>query len=130
MSAPVTPAAGASPPQNWFSEWQARTPVVSRFAILIVLPLTAICLLWTALNDALVLTPSALTGGQVWRLVTSLLDQGGFFALLFVILMLAMQGPTVERAAGSLRFLFQIVIFGIVTNLLYASVSVSFGGAR
>lgn len=77
------------------------------------------------MNAALALTPAAFTKGHLWRLVTSLIDQGQFFALLFVILMLALQGPSTERGMGSLRFLMSIVIFGIVVNICYATVAVS-----
>ena len=56
---------------NWLSEWVTRTPVVTRYAVYTVLPIS-IAGFWPEVSSALILTPQAVFGGQVWRLLTML----------------------------------------------------------
>jgi len=116
---------GAGPsgaePSNWLSEWRERTPLLTRCALFVVLPVSALSLL---------LGGAALTGNvplltvrglQLWRPFTALLDLGPFFTLLFVVLMLATQAPAQEIRAGSLAFAAHALSTGLLVNVLYAA---------
>ena len=119
-SAPPAPTAGS----NWLSEWQARTPVVSRFALYITLPVTVLGLLVPTLGIWMSLTPEALTRGQLWRFITAVPYQGGLLALIFVVLMLVTQAPHLESELGSLRFLTRASSWGLLINVVWAGLTV------
>jgi len=112
------------PPSNWFTEWQGRTPLITRAAIFTVLPVSLVCLFWEAGNAALIMTPAGIFRGQVWRLVTSLINQGGFLNLAFTLLVLAMTGPATERQLGSMRFLLFLLAYGVLINLVFGIITV------
>ena len=96
---------------------------MTRSAILVVLPVSAVCGL-SGLSAWTRLVPVAATRGlQLWRLATALLDQGQFFTLLFVLLLLATQMPAHEIRQGSLAFLAHLASTGLLVNCLYAALA-------
>jgi membrane associated rhomboid family serine protease len=92
-----------------------------------VLPVSLVCLFWEAGNAALIMTPAGVFRGQVWRLMTSLINQGGFLNLAFTLLVLAMTGPATERQLGSMRFLLFLVAYGVLINLVFGIITVRAG---
>ncbi len=124
--------AGPAQPSNWLQEWRERTPLVTRSAMLLVLPFSLLSLL-LGLSVFTANVP-ALTAGrfQLWRLLTALVDQGQFFTLLFVTLTLATQMPAQEIRAGSLAFLAHLLTTGLLVGALYAVIGLLLGlaGAR
>ena len=118
----------AAPPAqtNWLTEWQHRTPVVSRWITYIILPVTIFG--WIAGSEWMAVDVNTFLSGHVWRLLTSLPYQGGALVLLFVMLMMMMQGPAQEAKLGSLRFLVQLLTFGLLINTTYAFILVSVCG--
>jgi membrane associated rhomboid family serine protease len=89
-----------------------------------VLPVSLVCLFWEAGNAALIMTPAGVFRGQAWRLVTSLINQGGFLNLAFTLLVLAMTGPVTERQLGSMRFLLFLLAYGVLINLVFGIITV------
>ena len=124
MPAPPAPAAVA-PQSDWLQEWQARTPLATRWALYTVIPISIVGMIITSVGSALSLTPAALTGGQVWRLFTSLAYQGGVLAFIFVVAALAMKAPKLETDLGTLRFVARHGSWGLLINIAWAGISVS-----
>ena len=117
------PSPSPSQPSNWLSEWRSRTPLVVRFSIMVVLPITVISLLFS-LSSFTGLVPFRATARfEIWRLITSLLDQGGIFTLLFVLLMLGTQMPAQEIRAGSVSFLAKLLFTGLLINVAFTAIS-------
>lgn len=124
------PGAPGGPPQNWLQEWQGRTPFVTRWAIYITLPLSLLCLLWEAAYNALSNSPRTFLAFELWRPITALPNSGSALDLPFTLLMLAMTGPSTERALGSTRFASFLGAFGVIINFLYAGIMVSPAGPQ
>ncbi|MGI8905784.1 MAG: rhomboid family intramembrane serine protease [Candidatus Sumerlaeaceae bacterium] len=59
-----------------------------------------------------------ITHGQLWRLFTPALLHGGPLHLLFNVIWLRQLGGTIENNEGSLNFGLQVLIYGIVGNVL------------
>jgi membrane associated rhomboid family serine protease len=106
-------------------EWSAKTPLVTRYAIFAVLPVSLISLLAGGAQYLALIPYDATVGVQLWRFFTCFLDQGGFFTLLFVVLMLATQMPAQEIREGSVPFLLRLFVQGSLINVLYVSLAVS-----
>lgn len=123
-SGAVGGAGGAPQPSNWLTEWQARTPVVSQYAVYLMLPVTLAGMIFPGLGAALSNGPAALTGGQLWRLVTCLPYQGGLLTLLVVLLMTLTQAPQLEARVGSLRFLVSSLVMAGLVNVSFDAISV------
>ena len=125
MSAAAASTTPAAPPQpsNWLTEWRSRTPLVVRFSIMVVLPVTIISLIFSLSSFTGLIPFRATARFEVWRLITSLFDQGGIFTLLFVLLMLGTQMPAQEIRAGSVAFLTKLVFTGLLINVAFTAVS-------
>lgn len=121
--APALPSAPPSSPGNWFQEWREKTPLITRWLTFITVPLSIVSLLVTPVASALSVTPQVFLSGHLWRIFTAPLVAQGFFALLFCLLFLFMQAPTLERAQGSAAFLFYIIISSVIINTAYAGVT-------
>jgi hypothetical protein len=106
---------------NWFTEWSARTPIVTRWTILLTLPISIIALFVPVVQSAMVLTPAAVFWGQVWRFVTTLFIQSGL-SILFVLLFLVLSGPAMELRQGSLGHLSQILLHGFLISLTWVAI--------
>ena len=114
-------AAAPAQPSNWLQEWRERTPLATRGLLLAVLPVSLVSLLF-GLSAATANVPAlTVLRLQLWRPLTALVDQGPFFTLLFVTLMLATQMPAQEYRAGSLALLANLAATGLLVNLLYAA---------
>ena len=122
----AAPAGGgaAAPGSNWLSEWQARTPLVSRWAVYVILPFSLIGFLIPGFDETFSLSPDAFTRGELWRLVTALPYQGNLLALVFLLLMLVLQAPKIEESMGSARFIVQVATFGFLVNVFYCAITV------
>jgi membrane associated rhomboid family serine protease len=117
-------AANQPPPaqSNWFTEWSARTPVVTRFALFILIPIGLVGIFVPVIPAALVLTPSAILAFQIWRFITMFLIQLGILTLFFVLFFLVLQGPAAELRVGSLAFLWQLFSQGLLINITWATI--------
>lgn len=117
-----TPSQPNAPPareSNWLEEWQARSPLVTRYIVYVTIPLTLISMLFGWDGSIAVIPIQVVEKVQLYRLPLSMVFQGGFFILLFVVLMVALRGPLVEFQKGSLLFLLEIVIAMLVIFTSY-----------
>lgn len=99
--APTTTDAGTGGGNgNWLSSWRARTPPAVRYTSALVIAVTLLGTLLSGARYYLALLPDqAIMHGQVWRLVTCLLEQGGILTLLVVVLLYVQHLHTNTRAA-------------------------------
>lgn len=128
--AAANPGGPGGAPQNWLQEWQERTPFVTRWAIYITLPLSLLCLLWEAAYNALSNSPRTFLAFELWRPITALPNSGSALDLPFTLLMLAMTGPSTERALGSSRFASFMLLMGVIINVHYSLIMVSSAKAQ
>ncbi len=72
----------------------------------------------------LLLSPGAVLGGELWRLLSSLFCHAGIWHLLFNMLMLWWLGTELETLYGSARFLRFYLLSGLFASLFYVGVAV------
>lgn len=75
----------------------------------------------------LVLTPGALIGGEVWKLVSTIFFNNDGLAFFLDVLVLWLFVPTLEGAWGRRRFLTFFGLTSIVGNLVAALFGIAFG---
>ena len=81
-----------------------------------------------ALTPYLQLLPYlVMTRGEVWRLLSGVLLQGGLIGLLFVVFTSAIQLPPFELKRGTLPFLLHLLVNALIINVLYAALGMALG---
>lgn len=122
------PAPGGPPPQpNWLQEWSSRTPLLCR-VIIYATTLTGLLSWALTLAPYLQLMPYlVMTRGEVWRLLSGIVLQGGFIGLFFVVFTSATQLPPFELKRGTLPFLIHLFVNALIINILYAALGMALG---
>ncbi|KAA0159891.1 hypothetical protein FNF31_00511 [Cafeteria roenbergensis] len=112
------------PPQgegqtNWFQDWSARTPIVSR-SLLIAIVGGALLAFLAGIADVFSNVPVLVLGSfQVWRLFTYPLFESSFFTLLFTLLSFSTQGPKLELRMGSAAMAASVAALTVLAGLAY-----------
>lgn len=109
------------------TNWQERTPVVCRYMAYITLPVSLISALAGGSFYTTNIPLLTLGRGELWRLFTSMIDQGGFFTVLFVGLVLVLQAPAHEFRVGSTFFLYNTFLHALLINVGYAVIGLLLG---
>ncbi len=78
-------------------------------------------------SSLLMLIPSKVVAGEVWRVLTSMFLHGGFAHLLFNMYALLIFGPLIEARIGKKRFWIAYFVSGLVAAVAYIVYSFAMG---